>query len=328
MKFNKWFKTLFEDDDTLRNIRSIVSLFVALGLGVLFFGLFNSDNLNALLTLNVAGLTLVAIFSVWVWKLDLQDRAMQDEIDNNKDLQEIEKDIIATSKLERNEDNCMLFADDYNDKKQAFLNKRKTAIRIKRYKENISILKLTVRDLKWYQRAISKMIRFIIMLIPFAHNKDIRYYEKEIKELTAKPLRDKSYKPIVAKRVLSAKTEKDSNEEIGAKATEYNPKNDGTKTSLIFSFMKFAGIGGSGNMVFASTTNGKTILIYYSLLIASLIWVTVSRYPKVRLNTKTKYFVTRQNKLNLMRDMIKWNPPIKKNQLLITTNNAKEKASV
>jgi len=314
---NEWFAKIFEDDETLRNIRSGVAATIALSLGALFFGLFNSENLKSLVTYNVAGLTLVAILSVWIWKLDLQDRAMIDELQSNKDLQDIEADILITSKLPRNNDNCMLFADWYNDKEQTFLNKRKTVKRVNKYKDNINRLKLTVRDLKWYQRVVRKIIRFIIYLIPFAHIKDIAYYEKLIHQLKAKPLIDRSYKPIIAKNILSAKIEKDKREEHGATATEYNPKSDGTKKSLIFSFVKFAGIGGTGNMVFAKSASYKTILIYYGLLIASLIWTTASRYPKVRINTKTKYFVTRKNKLDLMRDMIKWNPPVKQDIVLL-----------
>jgi len=312
-KFNDWFKELFEDDATLRNIRSIVAISVALGLGALFFGFFNSENIKALFTYNVAGLTLVAILSVWVWRLDLQDRAMIDEIESNDDLKIIEKDIISTSKLDRNNDHCILFADEYNEQQQLFLNKRKTRKQIRRYKEKIDSLKLTVRDLKWYQR----VIKFLINLLPFIHIKDITYYEKEIVELNVKPLVDTNYKKISAKKILSAKIEKEKKETYGADEYEYNPKYDGTKKSLAFSFIKFAGIGGAGNMVFASSSSAVTILIYYLLLIASLIWVTVSRYPKVRKNTKTKYFTTRQNKLKLMKRMIKWHPVIQRTTLSI-----------
>ena len=312
-KFNDWFKELFDDDDTLRNIRSIVAASIALGLGALFFGLFNADNLKSLLTYNVAGLTLVAILSVWIWKIDLQDRAMTDEIENNTELAQIEKDIIATSKKERNNDHCILFADEYNEQQQLFLNKRKTRQRIKRYKSRVETLKLTVRDLKWYQR----VIKWSLNMIPFIHIKDIAYYENEIAELNVKPLVDTNYKKISAKKILSSKVEKVKKETYGADEFEYNPKYDGTKKSLVFSFIKFAGIGGSGNMVFASSASGGTIFLYYSLLIASLVWVTVSRYPKVRLNTKTKYYVSRDNKLKLMNKMIVWHPVIINEPVLI-----------
>jgi hypothetical protein len=313
-KFNDWFKEIFEDNETLRNIRSIAAASIALGLGALFFGLFNSDNLKALLTYNVAGLTIVAILSVWIWKIDLQDRAMADEIEDNKELNAIETNIIATSKLDRNGDHCMIFADNYNEQQQLFLNNRKTRLRINKYKSKIETLRLTVRDLKWYQH----IIRLLIIITPFAHIKDIAYYEKQIIELNVKPLFDKSYKKISAKKILAAKVDKVKKETYGADEFEYNPKYDGTKKSLIFSFGKFAGIGGAGNMVFASSASGATIFIYYALLIVSLIWVTVSRYPKVRINTKTKYYVSRENKLKLMKKMIAWHPVIVKDTLVIS----------
>lgn len=312
-EFNDWFAKLFENDETLRNIRTIVALFIALGLGALFFGLFNNGNIKTLFTYNVAGLTLIAILSAWIWKIDLQDRAMIDEIESNDGLIKIETDILITSKEDRNNDHCVLYADEYNDQQQTFLNKRKTRLRIKKYNDKINTLKLTVRDLKWYQH----IFRLFIIIIPFVKIKDIAYYENEIVELNVKPLFDKRYKKITAKKILSAKVEKEKYETYGADEFEYNPKYDGTKQSLIFSFAKFTGIGGAGNMVFASSASGRTIFIYYSLLIASLLWITVTRYPKVRKNVRTKYFTTRQNKLKLMKKMIAWHPIIQQDTVLI-----------
>ena len=303
-KLNEWFTELFDNDETLKNIKSVVAIALALGLGALFFGLFSSENLKALFTVNVAGLTIIAMLSVWVWRVDLQDRAFDDEFKSNKELQEIDDEILKVSKIDRNEDYCMLYADEYNYNKRKMLNQRKTNKRIKSYNDKISILKLSTRDLKWYQ----SLFKLVVILIPFAKIKDIKYYEKQIAKLHRKPLVDKNYKDIVPKKILSAKTEKGNKEEHGAALTEYNPKLDGTKKSLVFSLFKFAGIGGTGNMIFKNTTDPKTIITYYLLLIASLIWVTVRRYPKVRKNTRTKYVVTRQNKLKLMKEMIAWKP--------------------
>ena len=288
-KWNESVNAFFNDKELLSNIASGVSLTIALGLGMLYFGFYDSINWSALLNTKTFGLTVVAIISNWVWRIDVEKRAFNDELRINKKLEKIENDLDVESKKVDDIDNAIAFVNNWNRQQQEMFNTIKTDKRVTYL--NQLILYNKVRQVRWYNK------------LPFLKIRSTHDITLEIEELYTNPLIDTSFKPITLTQLISVEKTKISKERKGVETIEYNPQRDGTKKSLIFSLVKFAGIGGGGSMAFLVSTPLKTILIFYAMLILAMLITTIRRYLKVRKNTSTTYFITRKNKLSLIREM-------------------------
>lgn len=291
-KLNEHINEFFNNDELMSNIRSGIVLFFALGLGFLYFGLYSSIDFGALLSFKTAGLTMTALLSNWVWRIDLEIRAFQDELRDNLELTQIETDIQEESNTFDDYENALEFVKDWNERQQDMFNLLKTEARISVL--NQAIKYSVVRKKRWWHKKF-----LFINLIPST----VKEMTEEIERLEINPLIDKSFKPITVNQLISVQKIKKNKERKGQDSIQYDPKRDGTKKSLVFSLFKFLGIGGSGGIAFGIIDEPGTIVIFYLMLLITLALTTFNRYRKVRKNTKTTYFMTRKNKLKLIREM-------------------------
>jgi len=199
--------SFFNDEKLLKDIRSGVALTLALTLGFLYFGFADQVSLDALLNFGIGALALISIVSVWIVRIDISFRAFDDEIGDNKPLQ----DDIKLMKVEQDKitdyDTCIDYIKLYNNEQQALANKIKTEKAIMRLDNKI--LKAKINE-KPYDK-----------------------FEHKIVSLKASPLVDKSYKPITLKQIKGY-DQNGKSEFSGLTRFVYNPKTDGNKRSLLF----------------------------------------------------------------------------------------------
>lgn len=291
-KWNEKINDFFGNDELMANIRSGVVLLLAIGLGLLYFGLYNSFDIKALISVKTIGLTVIAMMSNWLWRIDIEIRAFNDELRDNEILAQVENDIETESNNFDDYDSALEYVKEWNDKQQDLYNKLKTEERIRVLTQQSRYNK--IRPKRFWHKIKKPRSNYNIA--------------QEIERLEVNPLIDKSFKPITVNQLISVQKIKKNNERKGQDSIEYNPKREGTAKSLLFSLFKFVGIGGGGGLAFGITDNPKSILIYYVLLLIALALTTFKRYPKVRKNTKTTYLQTRKNKLKLIQDMKQFTP--------------------
>jgi hypothetical protein len=266
-------------DKYKKDIRSVAIGVVSLSLGILFFGFYNETNLDMLFTFHVAGLSLVALVSIRLWRFDVRTIAFEDECETNEGIIAQEKQGIELITQPVDYESCLDYCDIWNAKEQKNANIRKTNKKITKLKNKRDRLYLI------YSSRPNKL-----------KNKQAKI-DKHIARLQVKPLIDRKFKKVSVKQMLSGykvKTSKDAN---GKTFFEYNPVTHGSKTSFLKSLIKFVGIGGSGGLVFNDLQDQwEQILVYYGLLILSMVLTLVFNYPVVRNLTKTNYLTTLTNK--------------------------------
>ena len=280
----------FNDEKLLKDIRSGIALTLALGLGMLYFGFADNVTLEALLNFSMGALAIISMISVWIVRVEISFRAFDDELDQNV---ELKKDV-GLMKIEQNKiidyDSAIDYIKKYNVKQQDFANKVLTDNAIKRLENKIIQRKILGKSYDKIQAKINKLERV--------------------------PLIDKSYKPVTLKQIKGyGKSNK--SEFSGITRFVYNPRTDGNKKSLLIAPLKGFGIGGAGSIPFIVTASAKTIFIYYSILILSIGLTIISRYLKVRKNTKVKYHMIVKNRTLFIQDMLKHK--VVKQTLLIDT---------
>lgn len=288
-KWNEAINGFFSNEELMSNIRSGIVLTLALGLGLLYFGFYSNFDLNTLLSIKTVGLTLTALLSNWLWRIDIEIRGFTDEIRENVELKSIEEDIQTESNSFEDYDSALEFVKDWNETQQDMFNKLKTEERENHLKQLLKYNK--VRQKHWWNA------------LPYFKPRNDKSINEELDALELNPLIDKTFKAITVNQLISVQKIKKNHERKGQDSIEYNPKREGTVRGLLFSLVKFLGIGGGGGMLFGITDSTKTIVIYYLMLLAALALTTFSRYTKVRKNTKTTYYNTRKNKLNLIKEM-------------------------
>lgn len=268
---------LLNDEKLLKDIRSGVALTLALGLGLLYFGFYEQISLDAILNFGVGALAIISMISVWIVRIDISFRAFDDEIQNNEPLRNDVLEMGKQQDLIVDYDSAIDYIKLYNKEQQLLANKILT--------ENV------------ISRLESKIMRCKIKEKPYDK------YTNKINELKLIPLKDKTYKPIGLKQIKGY-SKSGKSEYSGLSRFVYNPKTDGNKQSLLIAPLKGLGIGGAGSIPFVMSASLKTIVIYYSLLILSITMTVISRYLKVRKNTKEKYHTVVTNRTSFIKKLL------------------------
>jgi len=269
---------IFNDEKLLKDIRSGIALSLALGLGFLYFGFAENITLSALFNFGIGALAVISMISVWIVRIDISFRAFDDEIEENEPLQNDIKSMEDEQDKIIDYDTCIDYIKKYNKQHQELANKIKTE--------------------KVIARLESKIVKAKINEKPFTK------FEIKISNLKRMPLVDKTYKDITLKQIKGY-TAKNKGEFNGLSRVVYNPKTDGNRRSLLFAPLKGFGIGGAGSIPFMVTASGKTIFIYYVLLLLTISLTVITRYLKVRKNTKEKYHIVVKNRTAFIIDMLK-----------------------
>lgn len=265
------------NEKLLKDIRSAVALLFSLGLGLFYFGFYEQITLDAILNIGLGALAVISTISVWIVRIDISLRAFDDEIENNDPLRKDIEEMVEYQDKIVDYDSAIDYIKSYNKEQQLLADKILTEKVITRLETKIMRCKINEKPYDKYQDKIN-----LLQMIP---------------------LKDKSYKPI-GLRQIKGYSKNGKKEYSGLSRFVYNPKTDGNKRSLMFAPLKGLGIGGAGSLPFVMSASAKTILIYYTLLILSIIMTVITRYLKVRKNTKEKYHIVVKNRTQFIKDLL------------------------
>lgn len=265
------------DEKLLKDVRSVIALISALGLGLLYFGFYEQITLDAILNFSVGALAIISMISIWIVRIDISLRAFGDEVDNNDPLRKDIEEMGTQQDLIVDYDSAIDYVKLYNIEQQLLADKILTEKVITRLERKIMRCKI--------------------------NEKPYDKYEDKINTLKILPLKDKTYKPI-SLRQIKGYSKSGKKEYSGLSRFVYNPKTDGNKRSLILAPLKGFGIGGAGSIPFIMTASAKTIFIYYALLIVSITMTVITRYLKVRKNTKEKYHTVVTNRIAFIKQLL------------------------
>jgi hypothetical protein len=270
----EWLKEFLEDKSKIRNLRLGIAIFLALGLGILYFGFFSQLSLALIFTLSVGILGIIAYISYLIIWWEIGEYAFEIECEDNNNIT-TETKILHTEIKKVNEDVAIIFIDDYNDKNQKIAN-----------------VKLTTKTIYDLDKQIRKK----------------KFKKEDYSELTYKrqflldnPLFNNKYKPIQYDDVISV-SGKSGNSEYQSTEIGYNPKTDGIKIAFLFGLLKMAGLGLNAAVPFI-IKDWKALLTFYAILIVSLTVMATKRYFKVRYKTSTKYLDNIRNQVRLLEEI-------------------------
>jgi len=274
---SQWLNDILKNDKLLRDIRTGVAIVVSLLLAILYWGFIENFNFSGIQITKILGLTVVFTVSVFIVRIEFKARGFQAELDENVELQKIEKALFEEDVNLVNDDLGIQWVNDFNIKGQNKANKIKTEKRINEL-------------LKKRRERIRR-------------NKSIVDIDLQIERLKNEPLIDTKYKPIRYTDLIS-KGALDGNKKdvIDRDQIYYNPIKQGNVGGFAATFVRSI-IPGSLGIGFLLQEPIGNILLYYLFLIIAFAWTISTQYVLVRQQTAKRYFVTRQNTLTLLREM-------------------------
>jgi hypothetical protein len=276
----EWLDDFLNNEKMINDIKSGLVLLVAILLPLLYFAYSENFKLDALLKVEFGILALFVVFGNMMTWLEISDKAIRDERDNNEEVRNAEQlTIDKQNTLPKNVDDLIDFNIYYNENKQHNRNKQHTEKRIEKYQSKITNLKVKGKS---YQK-----------------------YQNKIDNLRKNPLYDKSYKPVQIKNIITIE-KRNTNEVEGNDSLHVNLKTYGWKSFAFKQVFKSLGIGGSGLFLLGFSENPKTILAFYGIYIISLSLIVLFRYPSIRKLTRGFYLITLKNKRNYIDEFHEW----------------------
>jgi hypothetical protein len=280
MKFKDRVEQFLNNEQLILDIRSGLILFVSILLPLVYFLYSKNFSISGLLAFEFGVLSLIVIFGNVLTFLEISDKAIRDEKDNNDQIIEEEKKTIdKQNTLPKKIDSVIEFNRFYNEQEQDNKNKELT-------NERIAYLNNKITNCKIKQKPYSQ-------------------YEEEIAFLEHNPLYDKSYKPVQLRYIIAQNTT--AKREIkGNDAIHINPRTYGMRKFLMKQPIKALSIGGSGMFILGLSDDIGTILMFYLIYIISLAVLVSFRYPFVRKVTRTLYSTTLRNKQDYITEYHDW----------------------
>ena len=281
MKWKDKVEQFLNNEQLILDIRSGLVLFVSILLPLVYFLYSKNFSISGLLAFQFGILSLIVIFGNVLTFLEISDKAIRDEKDNNKEITTAEQDTVEKQNtLPKKIDRVIDFNRFYNEQEQDNKNKELTDQRIAFLNNKITNCKIKGK--------------------PFAK------YERETEFLNDNHLYDKTYKPVQLKYILAQDATKDT-EIKGNDAIHINPRTYGMRKFLMKQPIKALSIGGSGMFILGLSDDLGTILMFYLIYLISLAVLTAFRYPFVRKITRTLYIRTLKNKQDYIDEFHEWN---------------------
>jgi hypothetical protein len=275
--FSDWLNEILKNDKLLRDIRTGVAILMSLMLAIIYWGFIENFNFTGVQITRILGLTVVFSASVFIVRIEFKARGFQAEMDENVELQEIEKLLFEEDVNIINDDLGIEWVNEFNIKGQEKANKLKTEKRI-----NYLLQKRREKIRK---------------------NKSVQLIDSEIEKLKNEPLIDMKYKPIRYTDLISkGSLDNNKKEVIDRDQIYYNPVKQGNVTGFATTFIRSV-IPGSLGIGFLLEEPFGNILLYYLFLLIAFAWTISTQYVLVRKQTAKRYFITRQNTLTLLREM-------------------------
>jgi hypothetical protein len=275
--FSQWLNDILGNEKLLRDIRTGMAVTASLLLAIIYWGFVQNFDFSGIQLGRVLGLTVVFTVSVFIVRLEFKSRGFQAEMDENKDLQEIEKTLFNEDVNIQYDQLGIEWVGEFNRKGQEKANRIKTENRIMKLQEK--------RRNRIRQNRVTTSI------------------DLEIERLKKDNLIDTRYKPLRYTDLISKGADyKNAKDVIDRDQIYYNPVKHGNFSGFLGTFLRSV-IPGSIGITFLLEEPIVNILLYYIFLLIAFAWTISTQYILTRRNTATKYFNTRKNKLTLLREM-------------------------
>lgn len=274
---SKWINDILSNDKLLRDIRTGVTVTIALSLAIVYWGFLSNFSWTGVEIRKILGLTVVFAASVFIVRLEFKSRAFAAEMEENDELKLIEKQLFDEDVDIKNDELGIEYVGKFNKEGQDKANRIKTENRI---------LKLMEKRREAIRRG-----------------RPTNALDSEIDRLKREPDIDTRFKPIRYTDLISkGATLSNSKDVLDRDQIYYDPVRQGNVKSLFTTFLRSL-IPGSLGIGFLLDEPLVNIVLYYLFLFVAFAWTISTQYILTRNNTKTIYFATRKNKLTLLREM-------------------------
>lgn len=275
--FSKWINEILSNDKLLRDIRTGVSVVVALSLAIIYWAFLENFSFTLPQLQKILALTFIFAISVMIVRIEFKFRAFTAEIESNEDLQKVEKELFEEDVNIKHDEYGIEFVGKFNKEGQEKANRLKTENRI---------LKLLEKRRELIRRG-----------------KDTSAVDSEIERLKVEPEVDTRFKPIRYTDLISkASFTKNDKDVLDRDNIYYDPVRHGNIRGFFGTFLRSI-IPGSLGIGFLLDEPLVNIVLYYLALLLAFAWTISTQYTATRKNTKTRYYETRKNKLVLLREM-------------------------
>jgi hypothetical protein len=277
INFSKWINDILSNEKLLRDIRTGVTITIALSLALVYWGFLQNFDWSGVQITKVVGLTLVFTASVFIVRLEFKARAFAAEMEENEELKTIEKQLFDEDVDIKNDELGIEYVAKFNKEGQDKANRILTENRI---------LKLMEKRRDYIRRG-----------------KQIDALDAEIERLKREPEVDTKFKPIRYTDLISKGASLTKAKDVlDRDQIYYDPVKQGNLRSLGTTFLRSL-VPGSLGIGFLLNEPLINIVLYYAFLLVAFAWTISTQYILTRQNTKTTYFATRKNKLTLLREM-------------------------
>lgn len=275
--FSEWINNILSNDKLLRDIRTGVTITAALLLAIIYWGFLQNFDWSGIQLTKVLGLTIVFTTSVFIVRIEFKARGFQAELDENTELQEVEKQLFDEDVNIKHDAIGIEWVAEFNRLGQEKANRIKTESRVTKLQER--------------RRSLIR------------RNKPTDNVDREIDRLSKEQLIDTRFKPLRYTDLISKSAEYNSNKDvIDRDQIYYNPVRQGNVRGLASTFLRSI-VPGSIGITFLLQEPWINIILYYVFLVISFAWTISTQYVLTRKQTKTRYYETRKNKLILLREM-------------------------
>ena len=278
---SKWINEILSNEKLLRDIRTGVTITIALSLAIIYWGFLTNFSWSGVEIQKILGLTVVFALSVFIIRIEFKARAFAAEMEENEELKSIEKQLFDEDVDIKNDELGIEYVSKYVSKFN------------KEGQDKANRLKTENRILKLMEKRREYILR----------GKDPRSLDSEIDRLKREPDVDTRFKPIRYTDLISkGATLTNSKDVLDRDQIYYDPVRQGNIKSLFTTFVRSL-VPGSLGVGFLLNEPLVNIFVYYILLLLAFAWTISTQYVLTRNNTKTIYFSTRKNKLILLREM-------------------------
>jgi hypothetical protein len=275
--FSKWINEILGNDKLLRDIRTGVSVVVALSLAIIYWAFLENFSFTLPQLQKILALTFIFAISVMIVRIEFKFRAFTAEVESNEDLQKVEKELFEEDVNIKHDEYGIEFVGKFNKEGQEKANRLKTENRILRLLEKRR-----------------ELIR---------RGRDTSAVDSEIERLKVEPEVDTRFKPIRYTDLISkASFTKNDKDVLDRDNIYYDPVRQGNIRGFFGTFLRSI-IPGSLGIGFLLDEPLVNIVLYYLALLLAFAWTISTQYTATRKNTKTRYYETRKNKLVLLREM-------------------------
>lgn len=273
---NKWnLKSLLNDSNLIRDIKTVVSFLLAYGIAVVSNGLIEGFSPQALISIAVTLGAVGTFFAIKIITNEFTDRGMIDEEDSNESLkQKIEKQKELSEKLNLSKSYELL--NEYNKERFEYLRKykfdeikQKYELEQKRIKSVIENIKTTTKKGLLQKRLLNR------------YNKKLKKIKSKLSRLSIKDVYVK-YKPITLHQIRTSNFNEKQDKFNESQRFSITPQSKVRRQMTISNFVKTFFFVGFQGAAIATITSWIEFTIFLILMTLTLATTAITAYVSTR----------------------------------------------